>query len=287
MISLPWRPLCAVCARCCAIAWNDCSFLSNWRLYFNTWVWLQDRSCFPGGADTPAGGWVDRHGAGAVVQRPGHRGRTDNYKAKREGKKRCLCISHSEVAFLTQSKNGSGVGWEGVSEGVCVTCVDRNLPSWRSCQEVLAPDRGTMAVHLLLQHRQEPESKKTNHNHTFTIFQKSVSSIHMRLLWERASLWCGWLHASRSISVCNLRGFLCVCFLLTWESVWGWVCASQAAACPSPAWPAPAAASSSQWTPSAATSGRISGLSRTGADCRRTEAHCSSRAIYGGDNNSG
>lgn len=27
----------------------------------------------------------------------------------------------------------------------------------------------------------------------------------MQLLWERASLLCAWLHASRSISVCNLR----------------------------------------------------------------------------------
>lgn len=111
---------CVLCVRCCAIAWDDCNFLSNCRLYFNTWVWLQDRSCFPGGADTPAGGWVDRHGAGAVVQRPGHRGRTDNYKAKK-AKKRCLCISYSEVAFLTQSKYGSGVGGC-VWGGVCYLC---------------------------------------------------------------------------------------------------------------------------------------------------------------------
>lgn len=82
--------------------------------------------------------------------------------------------------------------WEGVSEGVCVTCVDRNLPSRRSCQEVLAPDRGTMAVHLLLQHRQEPESKKTDHNHTFTIFQKKCVK-HPYAASVGASLSAVWL----------------------------------------------------------------------------------------------
>ena len=107
--------------------------MSNCRLYFNTWVRLKDRSCFPGGADTPTGGWVDRHGAGAVVQRPGHRGCTDNYEAKEKRKKEkmfiyiyiYIYISYSEATFLTWSKTGSGVGWEGVSEGaVCV------LPVW-------------------------------------------------------------------------------------------------------------------------------------------------------------
>lgn len=132
------------------ITYNHCNPMSNYRFDCNTWAWLQYRNCFPGRADTAAGRLVHWHGAGAVVQWPGHRGRTDNYRAT---ERTLFSLRKCHVTILTQSKVSL--------KGVCVTCVDRYLPSWRSCQEVLSPDRRTMAVHLLLQHGQEPEPKKT------------------------------------------------------------------------------------------------------------------------------
>lgn len=63
---------------------------------------------------------------------------------------------------------------------VCATCVNRNLPSWCSCQKLLAPDWRTVAVHLLLQHRQEPEPNVT---------QQSQLSCVKKHLGEHHSGW--------------------------------------------------------------------------------------------------
>lgn len=74
--------------------------MSNCRFDFNTWVWLQYRGCFPGRADTPTVGCVHWHRTGAVVQRPGHRGRTDDYTTTERTLKTCF-YSYSQLAFST------------------------------------------------------------------------------------------------------------------------------------------------------------------------------------------
>lgn len=148
--------------------WNHGNLMGSYRFNCNTWIWFQYRSCFPGRTDTAAGGRVHWHRTSAVVQRPGHRRRTDNYRAT----ERTLVILWEHVFIIIFLKTFlSEASLKGVSlrvcvsvktVRVCVTCMDRYLPCWGSCQEVMAPDWRTMTVHLLLQHRQEPEPKKTN-----------------------------------------------------------------------------------------------------------------------------
>lgn len=142
--------------------------MSQHRCAFHTWVRLQLGGGFPSRTDAAAGGRIHRQRAGAVVQRSGHRECTDDWGAEDTVR------GHSGQSWLER----------GGALGVCATCVYWNLASRDSCQVVLAPDGGAVAVHLLLQHRQEPEETpedisavKTLHKRCKRGPQRVVSSL--------------------------------------------------------------------------------------------------------------